>query len=324
MELDPEVAKVLPTVASRQTELDLSTPEAVAATRASIDRLRDLWKDSIDRSGVVTGERNISGAPGMPDLVLRIHRPAGSMTAAAGKLPCLYHVHGGGMVSGCALNDDAVLLPRVRALGCVATSIEYRLAPEHPAPAAATDCCIGLEWVHAHAAELGIDPARIALGGVSGGGGIAATTAILNRDRGGPRLVLQQLICPQLDDRDDTVSARSDWVNWTRETNVKAWRAVLGDRYGRAEVTGRESASREQNLAGLPPAYIDVGSMEVFRDECIDYAARLLRAGVQTELHVLPGCFHGAYLFAPEARVSRLTVAAQDDALQRAWWPLGR
>lgn len=322
MKLDPEIAQSLQLVQSRSIDFDLSTPEKVAATRASVDSLRDLWKDSIDRSGAVTEMHDLPGAPGGPGLKLRVHRPV--KPAEKGALPCLFHVHGGGMVSGSVLNDDAVLLPRVRALGAIATSITYRFGPEHQSPAGAIDCCAGLQWLHDHASELGIDPARIALGGTSGGGGIAATTAVMNRDRGGPPLVLQQLICPMLDDRNDSVSARGSWVNWTREINIEAWRAVLGDRYGTDRVTGHDSVLREKNLTGLPPAYIDVGGMEVFRDECVEYAARLLRAGVQTELHVIPGGFHGFHLFAPQSRAAKLVLAAQNDALRRAWWPQGQ
>ena len=238
-------------------------------------------------------------------------------------MPCLFHVHGGGIVAGSAPRDDGMLLPLVRMFNCVATSVEYRLAPEHRAPAMSTDCYTALKWVCAHTKELGIDPDRIALGGISGGGGVAAATAVMARDLGGTRLCFQWLITPQLDDRNVTASSHGPWIGWPRKLNVGAWKAVLGERYGTDRVTGHESAPRAKDLSGLPPTFIEVGAMEVFRDECIDYASRLLHAGVQTELHVYAGGFHGFHLFAPNARVAKLAAEARLSALRRAWWPAG-
>ena len=318
MELDPEIAAALKVVGDRLIQSDLDTMEGVIAMRKEVDRIGELFNATLDRSGVVTDSRIIPGPPGAPELAIRIHRPSETTPDAR---PCLFHVHGGGMVAGSARRDDGMLLGIVRTLGCVATSVEYRLAPEHRAPAMSTDCYWALKWVCANARSLGIDPERIVLGGISGGGGVAAAAALMARDLGGTKLCLQWLITPQLDDRNDTPSAHGDWIGWPRRLNVGAWKAVLGERYGTDKVTAYDSAARAQDLTGLPPTYIEVASMEVFRDEGIDYASRLLRAGVQTELHVYAGGFHGFHLFAPEARLSKLAAEARVSALRRAWWP---
>lgn len=317
MELDPELAASLDEVSQRRTVFSLDTDQDIAAKRAQSDRLTEFLNSGLDRGGVITETRDIPGPSSGSVMQLRIHRPA----QAAADLPCLFSIHSGGMVSGSSLMDDRILIPIVKDCRCVATSIEYRLAPEFRAPAATEDCYAGLAWTTGHASELGIDPGRIAIYGVSGGGGIAATTVLMARDEGGPKACFQQLIYPQLDDRNITASSHGEWLGWTRAMNLGAWRAVLGGRAGTSAVTSHEAAARATDLSGLPPTYLEVGALEVFRDECIDYAARLSRAGVATELHVYPGCFHGFDIYVPQARVSRIAVAARLSALRRAWWP---
>jgi len=320
MELDPEIVVALKVVGDRLVQSNLDSADGIATMRNEVNRIGELFNATLDRSGVTTESRVIPGPPDCPQLTIRIHRPE---EVATSPMPCLFHVHGGGMVAGSAVRDDGMLLGLVRTLNCVATSIEYRLAPEHRAPALVTDCYWALKWVCANAKMLGIDPQRVALGGISGGGGLAAATAVMARDLGGTHLCLQWLITPQLDDRNETPSAHGEWIGWPRRLNVGAWKAVLGERYGTDQVTGHDSASRAEDLVGLPPTFIEVASMEVFRDECIDYAARLLRAGVQTELHVYAGGFHGFHLFAPASRVAKLAAEARVSALRRAWWPEG-
>ena len=320
MKLDPEITEALKETGQYLIQSDLDTMEGIIAMRNEVNRMGELFNAKLDRSGVVTESRVIPGPPDNPELTIRIHRPEKS---APGPLPCLFHVHGGGMVAGSAVRDDGILLGLVRTLGCVATSVEYRLAPEHRAPAMATDCYWALKWVCANAKALGVDADRIALGGISGGGGVAAATALMARDLGGTKLCLQWLITPQLGDRNDTPSAHGDWIGWPRKMNVDAWKAVLGERYGTDKVTGWDAASRAKDLSGLPPTFIELASMEVFRDDGIEYASRLLRAGIQTELHVYAGGFHGFHLFAPNARVARLAAEARISALRRAWWPQG-
>jgi len=205
MKLDPEIAKALenPELQRFFTTMRFDSPESLAELRTLRNARAAELTNTIDRTGVITETRTIDGPAG--PMELRIHRPKNS----SGNLPCLYFVHGGGMVIGSPLQDDAMHVDYVRTLGCIGVSPRYRLAPEFPAPAAAEDCAAGLAWVATHTAELGIDPNRIALGGSSGGAGIAASTALMARDRG-TKFSFQFLIYPQLDDRHITPSAKSD------------------------------------------------------------------------------------------------------------------
>ena len=194
-----------------------------------------------------------------------------------------------------------------RRLGCAALSVEYRLAPEAPAPAAAEDGYAAFRWAHENAARLGLDPDRIGLAGQSGGGGIAAAVALIARDRGAPSPAFQALLYPMIDDRNETPSSRevTDVGVWDRATNLLAWRAVLGDRAGTDGVSAYAAPARAGDLGGLPPAFIAVGELDVFRDEDLDYARRLVAAGVPTELHLYAGAYHAFDLFAPDARLSK-------------------
>ncbi|MEQ8716796.1 MAG: alpha/beta hydrolase [Acidimicrobiales bacterium] len=217
--------------------------------------------------------------------------------------PGLLWIHGGGYVIGTAEDDRARLI--AEEVGCRVVSVDYRLAPEHPFPAGVEDCHAALLWMAENSSDLAIDPDRIAIGGQSGGGGLAAGLALWNRDRGGPRPVLQLLLYPMIDNLHDTPSGRI--VNhpvWNRETSLRAWEMYLDGTPGH-EASGYAAATRARDLADLPPAYICVGTADLFRDEDIDYARRLLDAGVPTELAVFPGIYHGSDLFVPDAAVSR-------------------
>ena len=258
----------------------------------------------------------IPGPDGHTELPLRIYRPTGTSSS----VPALYWMHGGGMMIGSIDMDDALLVSAVERLGVAAVSVEYRLAPECPDPAPVEDCYAGLVWTAAHASEWGIDPDRLAVGGPSAGGGLAAGLALLARDRGGPALAFQLLLEPMLDDRCLTPSstAYDGSVVWDRNDNERGWAALLGDRKGTDAVSSYAAPARATELEGLPPAFVDVGGIETFRDECIEYANRLMASGVSTELHVYPGAFHGFDLMAPEARVSLLAWNLRWAALARA------
>jgi acetyl esterase/lipase len=229
-----------------------------------------------------------------PHVVVRVHRPRG----VDGPLPCIYSMHGGGYILGSYDMDDARFDRQCVHFPCVGVSVEYRLAPETPYPGPLDDCYAGLRWTHEHAAELGIDPARIGISGVSAGGGLAAALALLARDRGEVPVAFQLLECPMLDDRQTTSSSRLDGLPiWSRESNEFGWRCYLGERYG-GDVPAYAAPARATDLAGLPPGLVIVGGADGFRDEDIDYALRLNQAGVPTELHVLPGAPHGVQYFA--------------------------
>jgi acetyl esterase/lipase len=227
--------------------------------------------------------------------------------------PGIFHTHGGGMIAGNRMTGMRTLLPWIVAHDAVAVSVDYRLAPEFPDPHPVEDCYAGLVWTAAHAAELGIAPDRLMIAGASAGGGLAAGTALLARDRKGPRLTGQMLICPMLDDRDQSVStAQYDGVGlWDRTSNVMGWTQLLGDRRGTENVSIYAAPARAKDLSGLPPAFIDCGSAEVFRDENVAYASALWHAGVQAELHVWLGGFHGFDMVADTA-LGRSAIAARD------------
>ncbi|GLX94513.1 alpha/beta hydrolase [Herbidospora sp. NBRC 101105] len=248
-------------------------------------------------------------------LRLRVYRPAG---AGDEPLPCLYWIHGGGMIIGLPEMDDSRISRFVEALGCMAVSVDYRLAPEHPYPIPLDDCYRGLLWTAENAAALGVDPDRLAIGGNSAGAGLAAGLALLARDRGGPRLRFQLLLCPMLDDRDDTASAAQfeEAVSWPRGNNRFAWKAYLGDL---TDVPVYAAPARATDLSGLPPAYVDVGDLEVFRDEDALYALRLAAAGVPVEFHLWPGAFHGFAGALPDTPIGRRSTAEQIEALRRGF-----
>jgi acetyl esterase len=191
----------------------------------------------------------------------------------------------------------------------VVVSVAYRLAPEHPYPAGLEDCYAALVWLAGHAAELGVDPARLAVAGGSAGGGLSAALALLARDRGGPALCFQYLAIPELDDRLTTPSMQAfvDTPLWNRPSAVRSWEYYLGPGLaaGSDDVPPYAAPSRATDLAGLPPAYISVCEFDPLRDEGIAYAQALLAAGVSVELHLFPGTFHGSTMVNPAAAISR-------------------
>ncbi len=261
-------------------------------------------------------------APGpRGDVILGVLRPAGTAGEA---LPVLYDIHGGGMVFGDRFTS---FMPEVLEWSAefrmVIVSPEYGLAPEVPAPGGALDCFAGLKWVAEHADELGIDASRIIVGGASGGGGLAASVGLLARDHSGPSLLAQMLLCPQLEDRHQTVSSRQFSAEtgaidpWPRETNAFAWEQLLGAGHAEREVDIYSSPARATDLSGLAQTYIDCGGNEVFRDADVAYASLLWESGVSTELHVWPGGFHGFDMLSPAAPVSHDARAARVKWLRR-------
>ena len=259
-------------------------------------------------------KRLVSGARGQPDVVIYVIN-----AKAGGARPAILHTHGGGFVTGSAEASVASLQALCRQLDCVAVSVEYRLAPETTYAGSIEDNYAGLKWLQANAAALGVDPARIAVMGESAGGGHAALLAIAARDRGEVPLCFQCLVYPMLDDRTGT-SRQVPWhvgkIIWTPQKNRFGWESFLGARPGGRSVPGGVPA-RVGNLAGLPPAWIGVGSIDLFHDEDVDYAQRLNNAGVPTELIVVPGGFHGFDNARFAAPITRWFNAAKLDALRR-------
>ena len=266
--------------------------------------------------GVSSQDQLAPSPAGDPDVAIRIFQP----TARSTSLPALLWIHGGGYVLGEMAGDDVFAKQLVRDIECVVVTVEYRLAPEHPFPAALDDCYAALTWLAGHAAELGVDPACIAIGGASAGGGLAAGLVLLARDRAEIPVAFQLLIYPMLDDRNIAPAgdARSDTLVWSRANNFHGWSAYLGHQPGTSDTSHYAAAARATDLAGLPPTYIMVGDLDLFLDEDITYAQRLMAAGVPTELHVYPGAYHAFDGFAPDAAVSRRFAAERDEVLRRA------
>lgn len=233
--------------------------------------------------------------------------------------PGILYLHGGGMVFGNRFGGVGAYLPYIASHGAVVITIDYRLAPEHPDPAPVEDCFASARWIAQHADELGIDPGRIIVAGQSAGAGLAAGVCLLARDRDEPAIAAQVLVSPMLDDRNDTGSAHQiDGRGvWDRTSNATGWSALLGDRRGGDAVTDAAAPGRAIDLRGLPPAFLSVGSAEVFRDETVAYASRMWAGGGDAELHVWPGGFHGFENFAPQAALSRAAAAARDGWLTR-------
>lgn len=294
------------------------TPDGIEAARRDAEMEVFGSLDLTMDGAFEVEDREVPGPPGAPDVSLYICRPASAPPGAA--LPVIYYVHGGGMILG--TNRAGVDTPLALALdlgGAVVVSVEYRLAPEHPHPAPVEDAYAGLLWTAEHAEELGGDPERIVLAGASAGGGLAAALALMLRDRQGPPAIGQLLMYPMLDDRNDTPSSHqmAGIGVWDRTANETGWNALLGERRGGPDVSPYAAPARATDLSGLPPAFLDVGSAETFRDEVVEYASRIWRCGGVAELHVWPGGFHGFDAFAPEAALSKAARAAQLGWLRR-------
>jgi acetyl esterase/lipase len=289
-------------------------PEDVPAFKAR--PREDLSDEDLRRGGAFeVEERTVPGPPGAPEVSLLICRPSG----AAGPLPAVYHTHGGGMIVGSNRVGLGGVLDWAQELSLAVVSVEYRLAPEHPHPAPIEDCYAGLVWTAKHAAALGVDPELIVLAGGSAGGGLAAALALLARDRGGPALAGQLLMCPMLDDRNDTPSAAqmAGLGIWNQGDNEVGWTALLGEARGGPDVSPYAAPARAEDLSNLPPAFIDVGSAETFRDEDVAYASRIWQAGGNAELHVWPGGCHGFEQLAPHAAISAPAQQARNGWIRR-------
>jgi acetyl esterase/lipase len=264
---------------------------------------------------IVVDVQTVPGPEGAPDIDLYILRPAG----ATGPLPLVYHVHGGGYITGKAKAFAPRCAPLVKTLGCAVVSVEYRIAPETIFPGAVEDCYAGLAWCFANAEEQGFDMSRVGLKGESAGGGLAAALALLVRDRGEYTLGFQHLTYPMIDDRTGTTSEphpyTGDYV-WPVSNNRFGWEALLGRAPGGDDVSPYAAAARATDLSGLPPTFIYVGALDLFLEENIEYARRLARAGVPIEFHIYPGVFH-AFEFQADSHIAQLAATISLAAMRR-------
>jgi acetyl esterase/lipase len=254
-----------------------------------------------------------------PTATVRVHRPLdpGAPNVDARRAGLLW-IHGGGMIMGDALQDDDFCRRVANLLNVTVAAVNYRVAPEHQYPAALDDCFDALQWL---GAQPNVDPAKIAIGGGSAGGGLAAALALRVREEGGTQPVLQVLVYPMLDDR---TAARPDPLRrsrrlWSNKANAFGWTSYLGRPAGSADISPLAAPARATDLSGLPPAWIGVGTLDLFHDEDVAYAGRLQEAGVATDLVVVPGAYHGFDAIAAKAEVSKTFRDAQVDALAAAF-----
>jgi acetyl esterase len=311
--IDPELAAIIELIPN----IDLTDPVAaragfeamLAALRSDIKGIDDLLIE--DRQ--VPGWQDDTGSD--PDVSIRVYRPK----VPAGPVPGILLIHGGGFIIGSVEGEHVGAARTALDVGAVVVSVEYRLAPEHPFPAGLHDCYAALTYLSEHSEELGVDPARLALCGTSAGGGLAAATALLARDFGGPPLCFQMLHIPELDDRLETTSMQTftDSPIWNQPLAVQSWDAYLGTGADRDNVSPYAAPARSTDLSGLPPAYISTAEMDPLRDEGMLYALGLLRDGVSVELHQFPGTFHGSALVTTAA-ISRRAQRESIVVLRRA------
>jgi acetyl esterase/lipase len=292
--VDSEVSEIL-----AEFPLDLSalSDESLPAIREGMnDAPRPELSDAVVRE-----DHEVPGGGDQPAITVRVHRPKNASGPAGG----LYWMHGGGLILGSYEMEDARFDRWCQLFGVVGVSVEYRLAPEVPYPGPIEDCYRGLAWVHANAPDLGIDPRQVGIGGNSAGGGLAAALALMARDRAELPVAYQMLIYPMIDDRQSTPSSAWEVPVWPPSANAYGWSAYLGAAKGRPDVSPYAAAARAKDLAGLPPTFIAVGAVDGFVDEDIEYAQRLNRACVPTQLHVYPGGPHGFDSLAPGSALAQ-------------------
>jgi len=301
--LDPEVAAALASFPG--------LPKDVEAQRLLVKKMNAARPPAPEDGTFTRRDVALPATAERPELGLRVYRPEGTARPQAGTL----YFHSGGFAVGDLDVEDAVCVALCRT-GCVVASVDYRLAPEHRAPAPVHDGYDALRWLAASAAEYGVAPGAIGVAGLSAGGGIAAAVALLARDRGGPAAAFQVLLSPALDDRQHWPSCRFNDVPLLDRSDAEAmWSRYLGEDAGAASPYA--APNRAGDLSGLPPAYIVTGELDPMRDAAIDYATRLLHAGVSVELHVFPAVPHGWDMFLPKVELAKRALRERADAVRR-------
>lgn len=312
--------------APTETEADLApvNPELRSVARGIFEAQRKGIAYTPPKLGALPAgveERQAPGSRGHPAVPLYI---VNAGTTEGPQRGVIYFIHGGGFIGGDARENLPALKTLAARLNCTIVTVQYRLAPGTHFPGPLEDAYAGLKWLHGNAASLGVDPARIVVMGESAGGGLAAMLTIAARDRGEVPIAYQALVYPMLDDRTGSsrpVPPHIGSLIWTAKSNQMGWKALLGREAGAANQPAGSVPARVVNLKGLPPTFIGVGSIDLFVEEDIDFARRLINSGVPTELLVVPGAFHGFQLIAPRAAVSQQFNAALDAALARALSP---
>ena len=314
LDIDPQVLAQMTPLLEALGEIEPPPVGDVEARRINGHRMFDLVAaTSAPAEGVDTERHTFSASDGTTLTATWYRRSAGEQPGSA-----VLYLHGGGMIFGLehiGTMYDIAVREYVAAAGVPMLVVDYRVAPEYPHPTPVEDCYTALEWLVGQATAFGFDPSRLAVMGDSAGGGLAAGVCLMARDRGGPSVAQQLLIYPMLDDRPSTPDpAMLPFLTWTYDDNLTGWGALLGDKAGGDDVSPYAAPARAADLAGLPDTYIDVGDLDIFRDEDIAYAGRLSDAGVPTELHLHPGCPHA---FEALARGADVAARALNDRIRR-------
>lgn len=306
--MDADIRTALISVMDAGSDVTPSPTGDWRARRFVIQATLDAVSGGLSLVDGIEVEKYTTTAVDGAQLDLFLYRLAATDQAGSAAL----FLHGGGMIAGWHRAYDLVARSYVAASGVPLLSVRYRVAPEHPYLIPVEDCFAALNWLAAHATGLGVDPARIAVMGGSAGGGLAAGVALLARDRSGPPLAQQLLFYPMLDDRTVTVDPHlQPFLTWSYDDNITGWSALLGDRVNRADISPYVVPARAHDLSNLAPVYIDVGELDIFRDESVAYASRLTAAGVSAELHVHAGAPHAFEIFAPKSGAAQSAIAAR-------------
>jgi acetyl esterase len=307
--IDPELRAVLRLLADDGGDLT----DVVWARKHFDDLLSGLPRSEFPADELVVSEHEVPCEDGARTVRVRVYR----RPEAVGPRPAFMLIHGGGFILGSIEMDYELAARCAVELGAVVFSPDYRLAPEHPYPAGLDDCMATLRWIESQAGAYSVDVGRVAVGGLSAGGGLSAAVCLRARDEGGPPICFQLLGIPELDDRLDTPSMMefADTPLWNRPRAEFSWRCYLGS-WPREDVAVYAAPSRADDLAGLPPAYVSTAELDPLRDEGMLYAMALARCGVPVELHLYPGTFHGSALVMG-ADVSRRSSEEMFAALRR-------
>jgi acetyl esterase/lipase len=314
--LDPELARSLEGIPEGMDPAEsIADPNVLAMMRDTRVLLEASGAALPVDARVSVVDRMIDGPAGPGALGVRVYTPRD----AQGPMPAVLFSHGGAFVLGDLYSEEHRCLTYAAEARCVVVSVAWRHAPEHPYPAGVEDAYAALAWTVAEAGALGVDALRVAVAGASSGGAFAAALSLMARDRGGPAIAFQLLVYPVTDDRLVSPSMREFTASplWTRGSSEQMWRHYLGE--GRGPAPAYAAPGRAEDLSGLPPAYVMVAELDPLRDEAIEYAGRLLAAGVPVELHCFPGAFHGFDIVAPRSELGRRALAEQVGALERVF-----
>lgn len=282
-----------------------------------LEAARQVLVNQVSKSEQVRNSTRIIKGGDEQDMLIKLYEP---LNQDGTKLPAVLWIHGGGYVFGHPDNDDGLCQTFVEQTNCVVVSVDYRLAPEHPYPASIEDCYSALVWMTNAAQELNIDVSRVAIAGMSAGGGLTTALALLSRDRKGPKVAFQMPLYPMIDDRNCTPSSyevTDERAVWNRNNNLAAWRMYLGE-HANGVISPYAAPARAKNLSGLPPTYSCVGQLDPFRDETIEFVTRLAQAGVPVEFHLYPGGYHAFEIMNPKSDLAQRVVNEYVQALKKA------